>query len=148
MLQRFLVLRYNMHPRDAEFIFSSNKTPAICRLVKRCRQVTVKAGEMLCDDAAFGAFTGGGERSEVESDVQHLDTRSAWEQGILGDNEYYDTRAMELLAMCLEMDSQIVVERGGLTDIYGRSVSLNRAGCLLHEGNHFEFVVHRVSYVL
>lgn len=148
LLQRFLVLVHGMHPRDAESIFSSKKTPAIGRLVHVCREVTVRAGQtMLDDEEVFGAYTGGGARMERASDVRDLDSRGAWEQDILKDNGYFDTRAMVLLAKCLGMESRIVTERGSLTDIDGLTDPLERAGCVLHEGNHFEFMVYQVSSV-
>lgn len=147
MLQQFLVTACGMHPRDAESIFSSKKTPSIRRLLQVCREVTVRAGRTLLDDEeAFGAFTGGGTSMEGVSDQRNLDRREAWERAILKYDGWYDIRAMELLAQILGMVPQIVIERGSLTDVDGLSYPLERAGCVLHDGrHHFEFIVHNVS---
>lgn len=73
---------------------------------------------------------------EGVSDQRNLDRREAWEREILKYDGWYDTLAIELLAQILGMASQIVIERGSLTSIYFRSLPLQRAGCVLHDGHH------------
>lgn len=153
VLQHFLVLRYGMHPRDVESIFSSEKTGDILELVRLCRKVTVRMGKTIYpDDLTFGAFTGGDERGKMESDQRHLDTREAWEKAMFEDDGHFDLRAMDLLAFCLGMESKVVtrLDNDQLRDVNGLSNPLEPTGCVYHQHRHFEFMVYKknVSYEL
>lgn len=112
--------------------------------------MTVCAGRTnLREDDSFGALAGGGTRMRrgPGSGSRDLDTRLEWERDILKNDGYYDERAMVLLTMCLGMVSRVVTVEltASLRDVTGRTTPLEPAGCILHEGNHFEFMICKVN---
>ena len=134
--QLFLVTKCGMDPHHAEAIFTAKKTPAIRRLARVCRELTVRVGRTaLGENDMFSAVSRGID----------LDTRSAWEWETL--NGHFDMPAMDILAMMYRMASRTVMEVDGmLMDTNGTTVPLSPDGYVLHDGGqHFECIFLRVS---
>lgn len=147
--QFFLILR-GMHPRDAEEVFGRGNRESLRDLQLLCRSVTV-------DTLGDGVFVNPSETGGAMSNAtvwRELSTREAWIRGILTEDEWYDERAMMLLAKALGIEKELCLVRWmsfgnlqpALTNCNAGPVpSRSKALILYRSGNHFEVIVPEVS---